>query len=214
MYPRRQASASSRSSTWISGWLFVYVRNGVFFNGSDQRDTIFESESNLLMYIYFFKSSRPRISKMVLDGPILAALLLYFFDNGSISLASIHDPLDTHTHIYIYTPRSRAIADAWSLNNLLLFDRTLLAKTKWPNHLQFVCESTHTSDYPSTDARLFRLVFFFPAAKRNPFPARDNRKGEREKNSKRFDRWRLSMDEYETGSFVRNITIIDTMIKS
>lgn len=119
MYPRRQASASSRSSNWISGWLFVYVRNGVFFNGSDQRDTIFESDSNLLMYIYFFKSSRPRISKMVLDGPILAALLLYFFDNGSISLASIHDPLDTHTRAHIYTQRDlerSPMPDPWIIS--------------------------------------------------------------------------------------------------
>lgn len=116
MYPRRQASASSRSSTWISGWLFVYVRNGVFFNGSD-RDTIFESDSNLLMYIYFFKSSRPRISKMVLDGPILAALLLYFFDNGSISLASIHDPLDTHTYIYTQRDLERSpMPDPWIIS--------------------------------------------------------------------------------------------------
>lgn len=38
--------------------------------------------------------------------------------------------------------RSRAIAQVWFLNNLLLFDRTLLT-LKWPNHLQFVCESTH-----------------------------------------------------------------------
>lgn len=213
MYPRRQASASSRSSTWISGWLFVYVRNGVFFNGSDQRDTIFESDSNLLMYIYFFKSSRPRISKMVLDGPILAALLLYFFDNGSISLASIHDPLDTHTYIYTQRDLERSpMPDPWiiSCSSTARYSPKLNGQT--------ICSSSVKVPIRRIIRQRTRVCsdwfFFFPAAKRNPFPARDNRKGEREKNSKRFDRWRLSMDEYETGSFVRNITIIDTMIKS
>lgn len=139
--------------------------------------------------------------------------LLYFFDNGSISLASIHDPLDTHTRAHIYTQRDlerSPMPDPWiiSCSSTARYSPKLNGQT--------ICSSSVKVPIRRIIRQRTRVCsdwfFFFPAAKRNPFPARDNRKGEREKNSKRFDRWRLSMDEYETGSFVRNVTIIDTMI--
>lgn len=50
-----------------------------------------------------------------------------------------------------------------------------------------------TSDYPSTDAHPFRLVFFFFAAKWNPFPARDM-KG-RKRGERKLEETIGSMDE-------------------
>lgn len=132
-----------------------------------------------------------RISK-TLDGSVRFSLLYSFLLRCWIDFACLDLIRQNtwHTHIHICTPRSRAIADAWSLNNLLLFDRTLFAKLNG----QTICSSSvkvPTSDYPSTDAHLFRLVFF-SAAKWNPFPARDigeKRKGG-EKKIPRDDCWR------------------------
>lgn len=42
-------------------------------------------------------------------------------------------------------------------NNLLLFDRIAI-QPEWPNHLQFAWEMIPTSDYPSTDEQMFRLI--------------------------------------------------------
>lgn len=134
-----------------------------------------------------------RISK-TLDGSVRFSLLYSFLLRCWIDFACLdlirQNTWHTHAHTHTCTPRSRAIADAWSLNNLLLFDRTLFAKLNG----QTICSSSvkvPTSDYPSTDAHLFRLVFF-SAAKWNPFPARDVREKRKggEKKIPRDDCWR------------------------
>lgn len=50
-----------------------------------------------------------------------------------------------------------------------------------------------TSDYPSTDAHPFRLVFFFFAAKWNPFPTRDM--NERKRGKEERENWKRRLDE-------------------
>lgn len=142
-----------------------------------------------------------RISK-ILEWLVRFSLLYSsFFDAGSISRLPRFDPpkhltytqshTHTYTHTYTYTPRSRAIADAWSLNNLLLFDRTLLAKLNG----QTICSSSvkvPTSDYPSTDAHLFRLVFF-SAAKWNSLSCERYQWKEERRREKDSKRWLLKM---------------------
>lgn len=97
--PRRQTSASSRSSNrtrFKIDQLDICIHKMASsstdrINGT--RDTIFESNSNLLVYIYFFKSSRLR-KECESRRPSMARsdsrfFTPFFFDAGSISLASI-----------------------------------------------------------------------------------------------------------------------------
>lgn len=139
-----------------------------------------------------------RISK-TLDGSVRFSLLYSFLLRCWIDFACLdlirQNTWHTHAHTHTCTPRSRAIADAWSLNNLLLFDRTLFAKLNG----QTICSSSvkvPTSDYPSTDAHLFRLVFFFRCKVESLSCERYRRKEERrrEKNSKRW-LLKMGMDE-------------------
>lgn len=127
------------------------------------------------MYIYFFKSSRlrtMRISK-ILDGRATVRLP---FEYSRTQSGSGYFPLILRTNNRLdsmlsdctrnWISRSRAIAQVWFLNNLLLFDRTLLALNG-----QTICSSSvkvPTSDYPSTGAQQFRLTFAVCRCKMGP----------------------------------------------